>query len=133
MRVIPVNSNGSRRILVDLGDGIGVIQFRTYWNPTMQTWNLDLRDDAGNDLILGLPLVVGINILDAHTEIKSRIGQLRVVSLNPAINNRSEEALGTTAFLVHFPPGEFEGSFPAPDFLPFQVVDIDDATAPSIC
>lgn len=132
MIIIPLNSAGARRITVDLGDDIGVFEFRSYWNPTMSTWNLDIVDDAGNDVILGLPLVIGINILRAHIEVGARIGELRVVSLD-SDNNRTDDDLGNTAYLVHYAPGEFQATFTFPDFLPVQVVDIEDVTQDSIC
>ena len=132
MLIIPVNNDGARTIDVDLENEIGVITFRTYWNGITQTWNLDLLDDAGNDIILGLALVIGIDILKAYPLAGDRIGQLRVISTTDD-NNRTTETLGNTAQLVHFAPGEFEATFPLPDFLTVQVVDIDDVTQENIC
>jgi hypothetical protein len=127
MIIIPLDSSGARRISVDLLNDLGVYEFRSYWNDTMKTWNLDIYDDAGNDVIIGLPLVIGINILKAHPDISSRLGQLRVFSDN-ADNNRTNDDLGDTAQLVHYPPGEFESLYSFPSFLPVQVVKIEDVT-----
>jgi len=132
MIIIPLNSAGARAINIDLESDIGVFTFRSYWNSTMQTWNLDIVDGGGNDVILGLPMVVGIDLLKAHPAIGDRIGQLRVISATEE-NNRGEETMGTSADLIHFAPGEFEGLFTAPDFLPVQVVDVEDVTQPNIC
>lgn len=132
MIVIPLNNDGARRIDIDLENDIGVITFRSYWNGITETWNVDLVDAEGNDIILGLAMVVGIDLLKAHPLVGDRIGQLRVVSTTDE-NNRNTETLGNTAELVHFAPGEFEAAFPLPDFLPVQVVDIEDVTQENIC
>lgn len=136
MIVIPLDSSGARSIDIDLENDLGVFTFRSYWNSIMQTWNLDITDDQGGDVILGLPLVVGIDILKAHPAVSDRIGQLRVVSFT-ADNNRTEESLGDTAELVHFAPEEFAATYEEviteTEFLPVIIPEIEDVTQPSIC
>jgi hypothetical protein len=34
------------------------------WNSVSNNWNLDIEDDLGNNILCGLPLVSGINLLD---------------------------------------------------------------------
>ena len=132
MIIIPLNNDGARSIDVDLGNDLGVFTFRSYWNSTMETWNLDVTDDQDTDIILGLPMVVGINILKAHPDAEQRLGDLRVTSLNEQ-NNRTEQTMGETAFLIHYAPGEYDALFDVPDFLPVQVVDFEDVTQDNIC
>ncbi len=33
------------------------------WNPSMSTWVIDIRDINDNDILLGIPMVTGIDLL----------------------------------------------------------------------
>lgn len=36
------------------------------WNNFNNTWTLDIADDAGNGILSGIPLVVGVNLLQQY-------------------------------------------------------------------
>lgn len=106
---IPLNSAGSRRIFVDLNrQPFGI---RTYWNPTARTWFMDLTDRLDNPILLGMAMVPEINLFEAFPGLTSTIGQFRVIVTDGGENN-TIDSLGNTAFLIYFPPGEFESTYP---------------------
>ena len=124
-QLIPLTSDGARRVSVDLGNDRGVFTFRTYWNYTTNAWNLDITDSAGADVILGLALVVDIDLLAPFPEVSTRIGELQVASINTVFNRGTEE-LGANSFLLQFEPGELEAAAPISDILPTLIIDAED-------
>lgn len=121
MLIIPVNSEPDRRLQVQLGENL--LTLRTYWNPLLATWFMDITDSAGTVLARGLALLDGINLLEAETELTRTLGQFRVVLLdNVAV--ATFDNLGTGARLWWFAPGEWEANeVPAAvtTVLPFDV------------
>lgn len=119
-QVIPLNSEGSRKVSVALGDGIGVITFRTRFNPGVPGWYLDLFDAAGNAIVYGLGLVAPHNIIRHLPQLVQTIGDLRVVDLDGK-GNTDPDRLGVGVGLVHYVPGEFNALYPdfdKPNVLP---------------
>ena len=110
-QVIPLNSDGSRKIAVDLGDDIGVIAFRSRFNSSVPCWYLDLYDSDGTELVFGLGLVAPHNIIGYLPKISERIGDLRVIDVDGSGNN-DPDRLGVGVGLVHYPPGEFLSLYP---------------------
>ncbi len=130
MLIIPVNSAGSRRISVPLGNDIGVITFRTYWNPLAPCWHLDLLDENDVPLALGLALVPRINIIRYDPLLVERIGDLRVADLRPVPPTgpmpQTADILGKPngLQLVHFSPGEYDATYPAQE-APLRYINVD--------
>lgn len=133
-QVIPLNSDGSRRVPVDLGNGIGVIAFRSRFNSTVPGWYLDLFDTDGSVLVTGLGLVAPHNIIRHLPRLVNRIGDLRVIDIDGK-GNIDPERLGVGVGLVHYPPGEFQELYPnfdAPVLRPlgFNINDLFSETPP---
>lgn len=112
-QVIPLNSDGSRRVSVDLGDGIGVITFRSRFNSTVPGWYLDLYESDGSSIVFGLGLVAPHNIIRHLPRLVDRIGDLRVIDID-GNGNTDPERLGVGVGLVHYVPGEYDSLNPAP-------------------
>lgn len=112
-QVIPLNSDGSRRVSVDLGDGIGVITFRSRYNSTVPGWYVDLYDADGNSIVFGLGLVAPHNIIRHLPRLVARIGDLRVIDIDGK-GNINPDRLGVGVGLMHYAPGEFNSLYPAP-------------------
>lgn len=103
--IIPVDSTGDRSIQVLLGSNL--ITVRTYWNPTVPGWYMDVFDSAGGAVALGLALVPFINVLESHPDLTRIYGQFRVLMIDNGEND-TETSLGDTGFLWWFAPGEWE-------------------------
>jgi hypothetical protein len=123
-QVLPLNSDGSRQISVDLGDGIGLISFRTRFNSTVPGWYLDLFDTDGSEIVFGLGLVAPHNIIRHLPRLVNRIGDLRVIDLD-GLGNVDPDRLGVGVGLVHYPPGEFEELYPDFDNPPLRPLGLN--------
>lgn len=130
MQIIPLTSAGSRRISVPLGTDIGVITFRTYWNPLAPCWYVDLLDENDVMLAAGLAMVPRINIIRYDPVLVARIGDLRVADLRPVgprgPQNQTADILGKPngLQLVHFAPGEYDLTYPA-QIRPLRYINVD--------
>lgn len=103
--IIPVNSEPDRELQIQLGDNL--LTVRTYFNETALQWFMDLYDENGEPLALGLAMVPIINLLESETELTRNIGQFRVQTTNDT-ENRAPDSLGNLATLWWYAPGEFE-------------------------
>lgn len=103
--LIPVNSEPDRQLQVQLGGAL--LTVRTYFNETALQWFMDLFDENGLPIALGLALVPLINVLESETELTRTIGQFRVQTVNDT-ENRESDSLGNMATLWWFAPGEYE-------------------------
>lgn len=110
-QVIPLSSDGARRVTVDLGDGIGLFTFRSRYNTVVTSWYLDIYDSAGKVLAYGLGLVPAHNILRHMPKLSRAVGQLRVVGIDDA-STQGADSLGASFGLVHYAPSEFEALYP---------------------
>lgn len=119
--ILPVNSTGDRRIQLLLGQNL--LSIRTYWNPTVPGWYMDLFGSNGLSIREGLALVPIVNVLEAYPNITRVYGQFRVFTLDGG-ENSTEDSLGRTAKLWWFAPGEWEANEIESDLddeLPFDV------------
>lgn len=119
--IIPVNSVGDRRIQVLLGENL--LTVRTYWNPTVPGWYMDLVDSAGQPIAVGLALVPVSNVLESQPALTRVYGQFRIFMVDSG-ENTLETSLGDTAKLWWFAPGEWEENEIEQSFitvLPFDV------------
>ncbi len=130
MLIIPVNSAGSRRISVSLGNDTGVITFRTYWNPLAPCWYMDLLDENDTPLAYGIAMVPRINLIRYDPLLVARIGDLRVADLRPVgptgPAKQTADILGKPngLQLVHFAPGEYAATYPD-EVAPLRQVNVD--------
>lgn len=119
--ILPVNSTGDRRIQVLLGSNL--LSIRTYWNPTVPSWYMDIYGPNGLPIAEGLALVPVVNVLASQPNLTRVFGQFRIFTLDGGENN-TEDSLGRTAKLWWFAPGEWEANEIESDFLtelPFDV------------
>lgn len=119
--ILPVNSTGDRRIQVLLGNNL--LSIRTYWNPTVPSWYMDLYGPNGLPITLGLALVPVANVLESQKNLTRVFGQFRIFTLDGGENN-TEDSLGRTAKLWWFAPGEWEAAEAEQELdveLPFDV------------
>lgn len=119
--ILPVNSTGDRRIQVLLGSNL--LSIRTYWNPTVPAWEMDIFGSNGLPIREGLAMVPIVNLLAPYPEITRVYGQFRIFTLDNGENN-TEDSLGRTAKLWWFAPGEWEANEIESQFLtelPFDV------------
>lgn len=132
-QTIPLNSEGSRRVTVDLGDGVGLIGFRSRYNSTVAGWCLDLYDANGAAIVTGLGLVAPHNIIRHLPRLVNTIGDLRVIDLD-GNGNTDPDRLGVGVGLVHYAPGEFNALYPKVTGegrpLGYNIDDLFTATAP---
>lgn len=105
--ILPVNSAGDRRIQLLLGNILMTV--RTYWNPTVPAWYMDLFGPNGLPIAEGLALVPVINVLESQPTLTRIYGQFRVFTLDGG-ENSTEDSLGRTAKLWWFAPGEWEAN-----------------------
>ena len=108
MLILPVDSTPDRRFQILLGENL--LTVRTYWNPTVPMWYMDLSASNGDSLARGLALVPLINVLEAETELTRTLGQFRMIPLENASEVASADSLGRTGRLWWFAPGEWEAN-----------------------
>lgn len=129
--IVPVDSTGDRRIQVLLGQNL--ISIRTYWNPTVPGWYMDLFDNNGNPITLGLAMVPIVNLLDSQPNLTRIYGQFRVFVTDGGENN-TETSIGDTGVLWWFAPGEWEANEieqAITTVLPFDVTQMYTTTPPA--
>lgn len=129
-RIIPVDSTGDRRIQVLLGQNL--VSIRTYWNSTVPGWYMDLFDNNGATITLGLALVPIVNVLESQPNLTRIYGQFRIFMMDNSENN-TENSLGDVAQLWWFAPGEWEeNEIPqsVTTVLPFDVYTMYSTEAP---
>lgn len=122
--ILPVNSTGDRRIQVLLGSNL--LSIRTYWDPTVPAWYMDIYGPNGLPIREGLALVPVVNVLAPYPDLTRVFGQFRIFTLDGGENN-TEDSLGRTAKLWWFAPGEWEANEIESEFmteLPFDVRDM---------
>lgn len=128
--ILPVDSTGDRRIQILLGQNL--VTIRTYWNSTVPGWYMDLIDNNGNPITLGLALVPIVNALDSQSNLTRIYGQFRIFMKDNSENN-TETSLGDVAQLWWFAPGEWEeNEIPeaVTTVLPFDVYAMYSTEAP---
>lgn len=128
--IIPVDSTGDRRIQVLLGQNL--VSIRTYWNSTVPGWYMDLFDNNGATITLGLALVPIVNVLESQPNLTRIYGQFRIFMKDNSENN-TETSLGDVAQLWWFAPGEWEeNEIPqaVTTVLPFDVYAMYSTEAP---
>lgn len=119
-QIIPLTNDPDRRITVDLGDNL--LTLRTYYNPTVPGWYMDIEGYA-----LGLALVPYANVLQQSPELTRSLGQFRlfvdggadvIVDSLPASGAAGFAVLGQSAQLWWFAPGEWVSDDDAPTLDP---------------
>lgn len=121
--ILPLTNDPDRVFSVLLGEQI--LTVRTYYNPTTPGWYMDLRTQDGTALALGLALLPVVNVLQGNPDLIRIYGQFRTVVQDDA-EYLTLDALGNTALVYWFAPGEWEATddgLTADLTLPFDVRD----------
>ena len=103
MLEVPLSSDGQSTRVVPLGDVL--VALTTRYNYYARVWVLDVQDAQGGDLLLGLALVPGLDLLAPYPQLKKRLGGLLLLQRRREAH-RDPEGLGTDAQLLWFAPGE---------------------------
>lgn len=101
--IIPVDSTGSRKIDVALGDN--VFRLRTYYLPNIKRWLMDITDTTDNPIIMGICLNVGVGNLVKGKSTLFEGQTIRCVSTNGS-ECTEPDSLGNTCLLYYYPKGE---------------------------
>lgn len=108
MKEIPTTADGARRVTVDI-QGVGTYTLRTYYRHIGNSFLMDLHDASGAPILIGVPLVAGVSLLNKTPRSRDSLGQLRMTD-----DSSAPDALGDSARLIQFDPGEFETLVPPP-------------------
>jgi len=103
MKLIELTSSGQGQTAVDLNTA--VVTFITRYNHSAEAWVLDLYDSEGNDILLGLMLLPGIDLLSPYQHQKLLYGGLVLVEKETDAY-KDPDGLGTSTKLLWYPPGE---------------------------
>lgn len=108
MRELNTTADGARRVTVDI-QSIGTYTLRTYYRHIGNSFVMDLLDTTGSAVLIGVPLVAGVSLISKAPRTRDSIGQLRMTA-----DSADPDALGRSALLIQFDPGEFERLMPEP-------------------
>jgi hypothetical protein len=81
-----------------------VVEITPTYNYTTQLWSIDLRDSSQNDLVCGIALVPGFDLMLRFPNIQKLIGSLVIVELN-AGDYMDPDLLGSNVLLLWYPVG----------------------------
>lgn len=81
--------------------------FRLLYNKFMETWTFDLYDENKNPLVMGAPLVTGVNLLDQYAYLGIK-GQVVIYTEGDRDRLPSIDGLGvdTNIFFVEYDSNE---------------------------
>jgi hypothetical protein len=82
---------------------LGVLTFRTYWQPLDSFWMLDISDSNGNPILTGMPLLAGCQNLIAGIGQSILDGYSLAVFVTGSGGERTPTCWGTTAALIMAP------------------------------
>ena len=82
------------------------IQLSIRWNGRDGAWYLDIMDQAGNNLILGIKIVTGWELIGRFTNPALPPGRLLVVDLDDQKVEPDRDDLGSSIILVYFTESE---------------------------
>lgn len=100
--IVPLTSNPTRTRCV-LGDNSYIIE--NYYLPTIKKWLIDIYNDEGVPLIVGICLQTGIDNLVKDKSIEFEGQALKYYSVDNTKNDLPNR-LGNTCFLIYFSKDE---------------------------
>ena len=71
------------------------------FNGRMNRWILDLADVSGNQIVSGIVLLVGINLLYQYTTLNVLAGALMAIDTSPNYIQPTQFSFGNNNFLVY--------------------------------
>lgn len=105
---IPLSNAGDTKIRVPLGNNLFTI--RTYYNPFIDIWCMDIADDNLIMDLKGINLVAGVNLLDSFPKFTRLFGWWRMDA------DAKGDTLGQSSNLHWFDTeSEYDKVFPALD------------------
>lgn len=100
--VIPLPTDGEGHTLVTLGGT--AVELVTRFNYTVGAWCMDILDATGANLITGLALLPGFDLLLPYADLKAELGGMMLVESTPG-DHQYPDRLGYTVQLLWFPVG----------------------------
>ena len=103
-QIVQVNNspNQSLRVTLTINGGTQTFRLRLVYNQVAPWWSLDISDDSGNPLVLGIPLLTGVwpaaNVLAPYDYM--RIGSLYVINQTGAKTDWPDDTNLGTAFTL---------------------------------
>ena len=101
---IQLSPEGESRRVVQLSSVV-VLTLVTRYSYYQRVWTLDILDAQGGDVLLGLPLVPGLDLLAPYPQQKKTLGGLLLLQRRREAH-RTPESLGVDTQLLWFAPGE---------------------------
>lgn len=101
--VIPLTNDPARRIEIEL-NRIRLF-LTTKYNYAGAMWFFDMEDSSGF-LFFQVPLVIGVDLLEAAPQTRARIGQLWLSDITGNRLDPTIETLGENVIMLHYAPGE---------------------------
>lgn len=104
-QIVPITSDPNQSIRASLivnGDAL-ILNLTIYWNAYGQFWQMNVADQTGNDLVLGVPLLSGVwpaaNVLAPYEYLV--IGAAYLINLDGAATDLPDDSnLGTAWALL---------------------------------
>jgi hypothetical protein len=87
----------------DISLGGTTYHFRVYWSNASNAWVIDIQDSQQNDLITGIPLVTGCDLLEQYGYVGIN-GALVVQSTTDPDEVPTQTSLGSTGNLFFLIP-----------------------------
>lgn len=82
-----------------------VYNFVFKYNVRMDRWVLDIRDYQDNNIVSGLPLLLGVDLLDRFSNEYLPPGKLFTINFEDQYNEGGISDLGNSLFLVYLELG----------------------------
>ena len=98
--IIPLNNNTFFYTFKTTLSGILVVLTLRY-NGRMDRWILNIDDQAGNQIISGLPLLVNKNLLSQYPTLNILPGTLMAVDVSQQLLQPTQFSFGVNNFLVY--------------------------------
>lgn len=104
--VLPITNDGESSTSFDLGSVTSPVTFiLTFkYNYSMKVWVMNIANSDSVDLVTGVALVPGYDLLTRFADVKAVLGSLVVIELSPG-DYQSPDKLGTDVALLWYPVG----------------------------
>lgn len=100
IREIPIDiTQPDHNFTVDLEGTVFNLQFRL--NSRTSRWHMDVRTEAGVEIVSGIPLVLNYPLLGRFKDVRLPLGEFYVLDNTGANQEPNDEAFGSTHSLVY--------------------------------
>ena len=96
---IPLSADGAYDFDIELDSDLFNLGF--HYNKRMERWIMDIRDLAGNSIVMGIPLLIGDDLLVEYGGSTLPKGEFYIVNYADQFENPNEDTLESDAFLFY--------------------------------